>query len=535
MSMLRSTAVIGSMTMLSRVLGFVRDMLLARIFGADASTDAFFVVFKIPNFLRRLFAEGAFQQAFVPVLSEYREKNTPEELKNFIDHMFGSLAAVLLIVVSLGIAGAPLVILIFAPGFTGNADQHELAIHMLWLTFPYLFFISLTAFAASTLNAFGRFAMPALTPIWLNIALIGASVIAATYFKHPPVMALAWGVLIAGILQLGFLVPFLARIGLLPRPRLRVHPGVRKTIRLMIPAMFGASVTQINLLVDTVLASLLVAGSVSWLYYSDRLVELPLGVFGVALSTVILPRLSRAFSRADQGAYNGTLNWALKMTLLIGLPACAGLIVLAQPMLSTLFEYGPFNAHDTHMVALAMAAYALGLPAFLLIKVLAPGFYSRQDTKTPVKIAIIAVFANLGFKAAIVIPWILMGGYAAHVGLALTTAFAAWVNALLLSHKIRKLGHWQPDGTLTRFTAQILGASLLMAALLFWLSPAATTWTAWGALPRATSLAALIAAGVVVFVASAWMLGVPPKRVWQDIRRARDDVPPKPQPTQDPE
>lgn len=518
MSLLRSTAVIGSMTMISRVLGFVRDMLMARVFGASPATDAFFVVFKIPNFLRRLFAEGAFAQAFVPVLSEYREKNTRAELKDFIDHMFGTLAAVLIVVVGLGISAAPLVISLFAPGFSDDPAQRLLAAHMLWITFPYLFFISLTAFAASTLNAFGRFAMPALAPIWLNITLIIATLFAAPLFKEP-VMALAWGVFFAGILQLFFLLPFLARMGLLPRPRFGHHAGVRKTIRLMVPAMFGASITQINLLVDTILASMLMAGSVSWLYYSDRLVELPLGVFGVAISTVILPKLARAFSRTDNGDFSNTLNWAIKFTVLLGLPICAGLVVLAQPMLATLFEYGSFNAFDTHMVALAMSAYALGLPAFLLIKIFAPGFYARQDTQTPVKIGLVAVGANLLFKAMIVLPWMfLFGGYAAHVGLALTTAMAAWVNLLLLAVFLRKRAAWKPDPALWRFIRQVLAATLVMTAVLLWMRPAAADWTHAAALIRIGWLLALIGGGVGVFALAAALTGLHPKRIWAGLR-----------------
>ncbi|WP_407275830.1 murein biosynthesis integral membrane protein MurJ [Halothiobacillus sp. DCM-1] len=517
-SLLRSSAVISSMTLLSRILGFVRDMLLARVFGASPATDAFFVVFKIPNFLRRLFAEGAFAQAFVPVLSEYREKSPREELKDYIDHMFGTLAAVVALVVALGISAAPLVILLFAPGFSGDPTQQALAEHMLWITFPYLFFISLTAFAASTLNAFGKFAMPALAPIWLNIALIGATLLLAPHLAEP-VMALAWGVFLAGILQLVFLLPFLARLGLLPRPRFGRHSGVRKTIRLMLPAMFGASVTQINLLVDTILASLLVAGSVSWLYYSDRLVELPLGVFGVAISTVILPKLSRAFSRTDQGDFTGTLNWAIKFTLLLGLPMCAGLIVLATPMLSTLFEYGSFSALDTHMVALAMSAYALGLPAFLLIKIFAPGFYARQDTKTPVKIGLVAVGANLAFKALIVLPWIfLLGGHAAHVGLALTTALAAWVNVSLLAVFLHRRGAWRPDPALWRFITQVLVATLVMVAVLAWLQPAAPLWSSATAAHRALWLAGLILGGAVLFTATAALVGLHPKAIWRGLR-----------------
>ncbi|MFW6300556.1 MAG: murein biosynthesis integral membrane protein MurJ [Oceanicaulis sp.] len=526
MSIWKSSAAFGGMTMISRVLGFVRDVLLARVFGASEATDAFFVVFKIPNFLRRLFAEGAFQQAFVPVLSEYRETSTREELQRYVDHMFGTLSAVLVVVVSLGLAGAPLLIMLFAPGFTDDPEQRALAETMLLITFPYLLFISLTAFAASTLNAFGRFAMPALAPIWLNLSLIAATLVAAPFFDEP-VMALAWGVFVAGILQLFFLLPFLARLGLLPRPRIGRHPGVRKTLRLMLPAMFGASVTQINLLVDTILASLLVAGSVSWLYYSDRLVELPLGVFGVAIGTVILPALSRAFARGSDEDYNRTVNGALRLTLLIGVPAMAGLIGLAVPILATLFQYDAFTATDTRMVALAMTAYALGLPAFLLIKIFAPGFFSRQDTTTPVRIAVISVLANLGFKAVLVLPWVfLLGGHLAHVGLALTTVMAAWVNALLLGWTLRQRGAWRVEPGTRRFIGRITLAAVVMAGVLLWVSPPLEVWTAWGAGMRLATVTGLILLGVLLFVAAAAGLGQTPRRLWAVVTFDRD-VPPE--------
>jgi len=505
--LLQSTAIIGAMTLLSRILGFVRDVLLARLFGADSGTDAFFVVFKIPNFLRRLFAEGAFQQAFVPVLSEYRETRSRAELKSFVDYMFGTLSAVLLVVVSLGVISAPLVIWLFAPGFTGDPEQQALAEQMLWITFPYLLFISLTAFAASTLNAFGRFAMPALTPIWLNIALIGAALFLSPLMAEP-VVGLAWGVFIAGVLQLCFLLPFLARMGLLPRPRLGRHEGVKKTIRLMIPAMFGASVTQISLLIDTILASLLVAGSVSWLYYSDRLVELPLGVFGVALATVILPKLSREYARQTPESFNATLNWAIRLTLLIGLPATAGLILLAGPILATLFEYGEFTPHDTYMVSLALIAYATGLPAFLLVKVLAPGFFAQQDTATPVKVGIIAVLVGLVLKILIVVPWMLSDYPAAHVGLAISTALAAWVNAGLLGYLLYKRGIFQIEPRIWRFLGQTLAGCAGMMALLWWLTPDMTQWSAWNGVSRSGQLAMLIVAGMVGFTAIALLSGM---------------------------
>ncbi|MBN2871430.1 MAG: murein biosynthesis integral membrane protein MurJ [Halothiobacillaceae bacterium] len=526
MSIWKSSAAFGGMTMISRVLGFVRDMLLARVFGASAAMDAFFVVFKIPNFLRRLFAEGAFQQAFVPVLSEYRETGSRAALKDYVDHMFGTLSAVLVLVVGLGMAGAPLLILLFAPGFTGDPAQRELAETMLAITFPYLFFISLTAFAASSLNAFGRFAMPALAPIWLNLSLIAATLLAAPLFAEP-VMALAWGVFVAGILQLFFLLPFLARLGLLPRPRFGPHPGVKKTLRLMLPAMFGASVTQINLLVDTILASLLVTGSVSWLYYSDRLVELPLGVFGVAIGTVILPALSRAFARGSDEDYNRTVNGALRLTLLIGVPAMAGLIGLSVPILATLFQYDAFTMDDTAMVSLAMTAYALGLPAFLLIKIFAPGFFARQDTATPVRIAVISVGANLLFKALLVIPWMIwLGGQLAHVGLALTTVMAAWVNALLLGWTLRRRGAWRVEAGTRRFIGRITLAALGMAAVLLWASPAAGVWTGWLWFERLGAVFGLIGLGVLVFVLAAAMLGQTPRRLMAVVTFDRH-VPPE--------
>ncbi|HER34408.1 MAG TPA: murein biosynthesis integral membrane protein MurJ, partial [Halothiobacillaceae bacterium] len=376
------------------------------------------------------------------------------------------------------------------------------------------------------LNAFGRFAMPALAPIWLNLSLIAATLLAAPLFAEP-VMALAWGVFVAGILQLFFLLPFLARLGLLPRPRFGPHPGVKKTLRLMLPAMFGASVTQINLLVDTILASLLVTGSVSWLYYSDRLVELPLGVFGVAIGTVILPALSRAFARGSDEDYNRTVNGALRLTLLIGVPAMAGLIGLSVPILATLFQYDAFTMDDTAMVSLAMTAYALGLPAFLLIKIFAPGFFARQDTATPVRIAVISVGANLLFKALLVIPWMIwLGGQLAHVGLALTTVMAAWVNALLLGWTLRRRGAWRVEAGTRRFIGRITLAALGMAAVLLWASPAAGVWTGWLWFERLGAVFGLIGLGVLVFVLAAAMLGQTPRRLMAVVTFDRH-VPPE--------
>lgn len=508
--LLKATATVGGMTMFSRVLGFVRDVLFARLFGADGGTDAFFVVFKIPNFLRRLFAEGAFQQAFVPVLSEYRETRSREELREFIDNMAGVLMAVLFLVTALGVAAAPLMILLFAPGFSGDAAQLALAEQMLRITFPYLLFISLTAFASSLLNAFGKFAIPALTPIWLNVALIGAALGLAPLMSDP-MLGLAWGVFIAGVVQLFFQLPFLARLGLLPRPRFHLrHAGVIKTVKLMAPAIFGASVTQINLLLDTVIASFLIAGSVTWLYYSDRLVELPLGVFGVALATVILPRLSREFARQTQDEFNRTLDWSLRMTLLIAVPATLGLMLFGAAILATLFQYGAFDTEDTRMVSLALMAYATGLPAFLLIKVLAPGFYARQDTATPVKIGLIAVFSNIGFKIVLVLPWISLGFAAAHAGLALATALAAWVNAGLLGWALRRRGLYRPGAGWPALLLQLAGGSLAMIAFAVLALPEQARWDEWGLAWRALTLTGLLAGAAASFFLAALALGLRP-------------------------
>ena len=503
------------MTLLSRVLGFVRDMVFARLFGASGATDAFFVVFKIPNFLRRLFAEGAFSQAFVPLLAEYREKKSREEMLDFIAHVAGTLGAVLLLITTLGVAAAPLLLFLFAPGFHGDAAQFALAEEMLRVTFPYIFFISLTAFASSLLNSFGKFAIPALTPIWLNIVLIAAAFLGANYADEP-MLVLSWGVLVAGMVQLGFQLPWIWRMGLLPRPRFSwAHEGVQRTFKLMLPAIFGSSVTQINLLLDTVLASFLIAGSVSWLYYSDRLVEFPLGMFGVALATVILPKLSREHSRASTGDFQQTLDWGLRLTVLLALPATLGLVVLAGPMLATLFEYGAFTPHDTQMAWMSLVAYSLGLPAFLLIKILAPGFYARQDMVTPVKIGVKAVLSNIGFKAVVVLPMVILAIPGTHAALAASTALAAVLNAWWLYRGLRIAKVYQPSRMWRRWWLQAGLATLAMGALLLGLMPEQAAWTAMSGGMRALWLGGLVLGAVVSYVAVLLALGLRPR----DLKR----------------
>ena len=362
------------MTLLSRVFGLIRDITLATVFGVSGGTDAFLVAFKIPNFMRRLFAEGAFSQAFVPVFSEYKEKHSCEALRDLVDHVAGSLGTVLLLIATLGSIAAPLLVYLFAPGFTGDTERFDLTADMLRITFPYLFFISLVAFCGGILNSYNKFAVPAFTPIILNLCMISAALWLSPLFEQP-IMALAWGVAVAGVLQLLLQFPWLLKLKLLPVPRIkRHHEGVSKILRLMLPAVIGSSVMQINLILDTIIASFLAAGSVTWLYYSDRMLEFPLGVLGIAIATVILPALSQQHANESRESFNQTLDWALKLVMLIALPAGIGLLLLAGPILATLFQHGDFSANDSYMASLSLMAYILGLPAFILIKVLAPGF-----------------------------------------------------------------------------------------------------------------------------------------------------------------
>lgn len=502
--LLGASAVVGSMTMVSRVLGLIRDVVVARLIGADGLADAFFIAFRIPNFLRRLFAEGAFAQAFVPVLSEYRHQGSAAAAKELIDRVAGALGSVLVALTTLAVIGAPVVTALFAPGFVGDTVKFQAATDLVRITFPYLLFISLAGLAGGILNSYDRFAVPAFTPVWLNVCLIGAA-LAAMPLGVRPVYALAWGVFAAGIIQLLFQLPFLARIHLLPRPALDWrHPGVKRILRLMGPAMFGVSVSQINLLLDTVLASFLPIGSVSWLYYSDRITELPLGVFAVAAGTVILPNLSRQHAAKSEQAFSTTLDWALRFILLIAIPASVALIIIAEPLLITLFYDGEhITARDIGMASASLRAFACGLTAFMLIKVLAPGYYARQDLRTPVRIGIIAMIANMGFNLVLVYPmhhFLLIG----HAGLALATTLAAFLNAGLLYRGLRLGGVFHAVPGWGRFWLMLLFANLLMAAVLLAFMWQLTDWLTWHWWQRVGWLAVLSATGFAVYVAALW-------------------------------
>ena len=499
--LMRSGLVVSAMTMLSRVMGLVRDVVVATFLGAGSGADAFFVAFKIPNFLRRLFAEGAFNQAFVPVLSEYSTQRSREEIRELLNATAGSLTAVLALITALAMLFAPWLVWVFAPGFGRDPEKLAMTADMLRLTFPYLLLISLTAFSGSVLNTWNRFAVPAVTPVLLNLSLIGAALFLMPLMEEPA-MALAWGVLIAGAAQLAFQVPFLLRLGLLPTPWPNfAHEGVRRILTLMGPALFGVSVSQINLLLDTILASLLVAGSVSWLYYSDRLVELPLGVFGVAIGTVILPALSKRHASQSKEHFAAMLDWAIRIVLLLGLPAALALAVLAEPLLITLFHYGAMTDHDIQMAAMSLRAYAFGLVAFMLIKVLAPGFFARQDTKTPVKVGIIAMVANMVFNLLLVWPL-------AHAGLALATALSAFLNAGLLGYLLHKRDVLVFQPGWKRYLVQLLGGSGLMSVALYLVSPDWQTWLTFGLWQRISWVTGLVMLGGSLYFAWLAALGL---------------------------
>lgn len=489
------------MTMISRVFGFIRDMVTASFFGAGAAFDAFSVAFKIPNFMRRLFAEGSFSQAFVPILAEYQSKKSQAELHQFINAMCGSLGCILLFVTIIGVAGAPYIVKIFAPGFAQSGDRFDLAVTMLRITFPYLMLVSLTAFSGAVLNTYSRYWVAAFTPVLLNLCMIAAAMWLSPHFSIP-IVALAWGVMAAGILQLLFQWPFLRNLKLLPRPKVNFkNPGVQRVLKLMVPALFGVSVGQINLLVDTLFASLLMIGSVSWLYYSDRLMEFPLGVFGVAISTVILPHLSRHHAAQSEESFSLTIDWALRAVLLIGIPAAVVLAMISGPMLSTLFQHGHFSGNDVIMARKSLTAFAIGITPFMLVKILAAGFYAKQDLRTPVRVGVVAMVTNMVLNVMLIWPL-------AHAGIALATSLAALVNTSCLYYLLRQRGLYQPREGWGLFIIRLSIANLLVAAWLWigagdiqvWLIQ--TTW--W----RVERLLFLSLSSMVLYFMALWITGV---------------------------
>lgn len=510
--LLRSTSVVGGMTTLSRISGLARDVVLSRWFGAGVATDAFFVAFKIPNMLRRFFAEGAFSQAFVPVIAEYRATRSAEETRELIARMAGSLGLVLFAVTALGVVAAPALIMLFAPGFIADDGRFDLATAMLRFTFPYVAFISLTALAGSVLNTYRRFAVPAFTPVLLNLVLIAFAVGISPRLERPA-MALAVGVFAAGAVQLGFQIPFLLRAGLLPRPRLGfADAGVRRIGRLMGPVIIGSSAAQINLAIDMVIASFLTAGSFSWLYYSNRLVEFPLGVFGIALATVILPSLSEHNAHVSPEAFSNTIDWALKLVLLIGVPAALGLMLLAKPLIVTIYHGGQFDDRDAAMATASLCAFAPGLVGFILVKVLSPGYFARQDTRTPVRIAIQALMLNTVLNVAFVLILVETQWAPAHAGLAAATSLAGLYNGTRLYAQLRRSGVYRSGTGWMRLSVSVIAASAAMAVTVLWLQARIGDWYALSRGGQVLALAACVGAAMLVYFGVAAASGLRPRQ-----------------------
>jgi putative peptidoglycan lipid II flippase len=500
MNLLRALATVSSLTTVSRVLGYVRDFFIARAFGAGLATDAFFVAFRIPNLLRRLFAEGAFSQAFVPILAEVRSRESPEATRALVDSVSTALFLALVLTAAAGMVLAPLVVWVSAPGFAADPGKAELTAAMLRITFPYVVCISLVALSAGILNTWSRFAVPAITPALLNLSFIAAAVFFVERFE-PPVMVLAWAVSIGGLLQLAFQLPFLARIGMMPRWRLDLrHPGVRRVLKLMAPAVFGVSVSQISLLINTIFASFLVSGSVSWLYYADRLMEFPAGVLGVALGTILLPSLSKHHASGSAGEYGRLLDWGLRVTLLLAVPAAAALAVLALPLIATLFHYGRFTEADAWATREALVAYSVGLVGMILVKILAPGFYARQNVVTPVKIAVVTLVATQLMNLAFIGPL-------RHAGLALAIGLGACLNALLLYRMLRKQAIYLPQPGWLAFALKVAAAVLAMAAVLWFAMGAPAEWLRADWRWRVGRLALLVPLGAAVYGACLYALG----------------------------
>ncbi len=507
MNLLKALATVGSMTFASRILGFVRDTLIARVFGASMATDAFFVAFKIPNLLRRISAEGAFSQAFVPILAEYKKQRTHDESHALINHVATLLGLFLVIVTIVGMLAAPWVVQVSAPGFAEDMAKFDLTVQLLRITFPYIFFISLVSLAGGVLNTYGNFSVPAFTPVWLNVAFIVGVLFVAPYFADSTgssVKVLAWAVFVGGILQMLYQIPYLLKIGLVPRISWNLHDeGVWRILKLMGPAVFGVSIAQISLLINTIFASFLVSGSVSWLYYADRLMEFPTGVLGVALGTILLPSLSKSVADKNNNEYSKLLDWGLRLTFILALPAAVALAVLSTPLVAGLFKYGAFTAHDVEMTRLALIAYSLGLLGLILVKVLAPAFYSRQNIKTPVKIAIFTLAATQLMNLLFVKFFHLN-----HAGLALSIGLGACVNAGLLYYHLRRVDIYKPQSGWIVFMVKLVTAVIVMAISLHFAAGSDSLWLSYKLLPKMLHLVGLLVLGSGVYFATLWLMGI---------------------------
>ncbi len=500
MNLLKALATVSSMTLLSRILGFVRDFVIARTFGAGLMTDAFFVAFKLPNLLRRLFAEGAFSQAFVPILGEYKNRRGEVETRRLVDRVATILFLALIVVTALGMACAPVIVYLSAPGFAASPEKFELTTQLLRITFPYILFMSLVALSGGILNTWSRFSVPAFTPVLLNVSFIVMALFAAPHFEQP-VKALGWAVFIGGVLQLAFQIPSLKRIGMLPRFSLVWRDeGVQRILKLMAPAVLGVSVAQISLLINNIFASFLETGSVSWLYYADRLMEFPAGLLGAALGTILLPSLTRAHAGGRLDEYGQLLDWGLRLTFLLAAPAALALAVISAPLVTTLFHYGAFTADDVLRTREAVMAYSVGLLGLILVKVLAPGFYARQNISTPVKIALFTLAATQLLNAALV-PWL------HHAGLALSIGVASILNAVLLYRGLRRHAIYTPQPGWPLFLGRLIVALLAMGLALWFAAGSAEQWLAWSLGERLLHLGAIVVGGGLIYFATLWMTG----------------------------
>ncbi len=506
-SFLKSSSVVTAMTFLSRILGLTRDYFVARYFGANGLTDAFLVAFRIPNFLRRLFGEGAFSQALVPILVNAKINHNEAEIQNIINHIGTKFLTILIIITVIAVVISPVIIFMFAWGFyfDANPTKFNLASDMLRITFPYLLLISLTAFAGSILNTYNKFAVPAFTPVLLNISMILSAVYLSKHLDTP-IMALAWGVLIGGIAQLLFQIPFLIKIKKMPQLVHGDHKAVRTLKKRMLPAIFGVSVSQINLLIDTMIATVLVSGSVSWLYYSDRLLELPLALIGIALATVALAKLSIHFANKDEDKFTKTVGYALKIGLILGTPACAGLVLLAEPLIIVLFQYDEFDAFAAHQSSLSLMAYGAGLIAFIMVKILAPVFLSRGDIKTPVKVGIIAMVANIFLN-------IIFAYYYAHIGLAIATSLSAIINASLLYYYLRQRNIFTFSHNFIKIFFKILLATIIMTIFILNFNQNINYYLNADAWYRTLAITSIIGASTVIYFTSLRLLGITMERL----------------------
>ena len=499
--LLRSTATVGFMTLLSRILGQARETVFAILFGATAGMDAFLVAFKIPNFMRRLFAEGSFSQAFVPILSEYKAKYTEAEMQDLVQNVAGTLGGILLLVSLCGMIFSSIWIIVFAPGFIHETTKFDLACTLLRITFPYIFFISLTALAGGILNCFGKFSIPAFTPVLLNVCMIATAWFLSPYFKEP-IIAGAWGVFLGGIVQLAFQLPFLIKLKMLRWPKWGwQHPGVQRIMKLMVPALFGASIAQISLLLDTVYASFLKTGSVSWLNYSDRLMQFPLGIFGTALSTVVLPHLARKYAQQDHVSFNHSLDWAMRLVLILALPAAIGMMLLSGPMVVTLFQYREFTPYDAMMSEHSLIAFSFGLLFFIWVKVLVSAYYARQDTRSPVRVGIYAMIASALLSLILIFP---LG----HVGLALSTSLASMLNCTLLFWGLLNREIYKPQPGWLKFWRAAIVGNVVMGLVLWYGKGSFDQWIHYHVWARCWHLLLIIVLGCVSYFACLWLCGI---------------------------